>query len=160
MRIVSLLTAAAALAVILAATANGYPRPKPDALKKPFTGKPVTTGWHGSWRVTGGLDDGVSWRIFPAKSPACHAVTAGRTSCFIIQPPGLDDEWAGAITLQRRHVIFRMTYRPRPNTLGCFDDDPYTYRLTARRLSILKGGKHSCFWEPTAHFPITLKRVG
>lgn len=159
MRIAPLLTATT-LAGMLAATAGAYPHPKPDALKRPFTGRPVTAGWHGSWRITGGLDDGVSWRILAAKSPACRAITAGRTSCFIIRPPGLDDVWAGAITLQQGHVVFRMTYRPRPNTLGCFDDDPYTYRLTARRLLILKGGKHSCFWERTAHFPITLKRVG
>jgi hypothetical protein len=157
MRTVALLAALAALVAVPAA--DSYPKPKPGSLTRPFTGKPVTSRWYGHWRVSGGLDDGVDWRVFPTASPACRAVTAGRTTCFIIRPPGQNDEWAGAITLQGRHVIFRMTFRPRPNTLGCFADDPYTYRLSARRLSILSGGKHSCFWEPTANFPIILERL-
>jgi hypothetical protein len=157
MRIAAVLAAVAAFVAV--PTANAYPKPEPRALSQPFTGNPVTSTWYGRWRVSGGVDDGVSWRIFATASPACRAVTAGRTTCFILRPPGQTDEWAGAITLQGKHVIFRMTYRPRPNTLGCFTDDPYTYRLTARRISLLKGGTHSCFWEPTANFPITLKRV-
>ncbi len=159
MRNVSLIAAIAVLATAATALAGGYPHPEPDALAKAFTGKPVSRGWHGRWRVTGGLDDGVSWRILPTKSKACRAITAGRTSCFIIRPPGHDEDWAGAITLKGARVVLRMTYRPRPNTFGCFKDDAYTYKLTAQKISILKGSSHSCFWEPSAHFPVILKRV-
>jgi len=142
------------------ALAASYPTPEPDALAKPFTGKPASAGWYGRWRVSGGLDDGIVWRIRPTKSAACAAITAGRTSCFIIQPPGVDEVWAGAITLKGARVVLRMTYRPRPNTLGCFADDAYRYKRTARRISILKGSSHSCFLEPSGHFPVILKRVG
>lgn len=159
MRNVSLIAAIAILAMGTAALAAGYPTPEPDALAKPFTGKPVSPGWSGRWRVTGGLGDGVIWRILPTKSAACGAITAGRTSCFMIQPPGLDEVWAGAITLNGARVVLRMTYRPRPNTLGCFEDDAYTYKRTRLRISILKGSSTSCFWDPSEHFPVILKRV-
>ena len=157
-RAILLLAAVAAFSQPAAEAA--YPKPRPQDLAVPFTGKGVSADWLGRWKIVGGDDDGVVWRIFPRKSPACRSITAGRTSCFMIRPPGYSVDWAGSITLKGRRVVLRMTYRPRPNSLGCFHDDAYNYRLTARLLSIVKGSDHSCFWEPSAHFPIRLRRVG
>ena len=154
--------AAAAIVGLGAAGSLGaatYPPPKPEDLATPFTGKSIPRSWLGLWRVRGGDDDGVAWRILGRTSRACAVYTLGRVSCFLIRPPGYYGTWAGAITLADGRLILRMTYRPRPNTLGCFADDVYSYRLNARRLTIVSGTDHSCFWEPTAQFPIRLDRV-
>jgi hypothetical protein len=51
-----------------------------------------------------------------------------------------------------------MTYKPRPNTFACFADDPYSYRVSARTLTFLKGGRHSCFFSEPSEFPVKLAR--
>jgi hypothetical protein len=154
--------AAAAIIGLGAAGTTGaatYPPPKPEDVATPFSGMSVPRAWLGLWRVRGGDDDGVVWRFLGRTSRACAVYTLGRVSCFLISPPGQSENWAGAITLANGRLVLRMTYRPRPNTFGCFADDVYSYRLKARRLTIVSGTDHSCFWEPTAHFPIRLDRI-
>jgi hypothetical protein len=153
------LTALLLAALVAAQAAGAYPKPPKQNLERPFTGKPVARRWLGSWLVVGGESDGVTFRFFPRKSAACRTITAGRMSCFVSRPPGSTELWMGSVSLAGGKVVFRMTYRPRPDSFGCFEDDPYSYRLTAKRLSLVKGGPSSCFWEPTERFPILLKRV-
>lgn len=149
---------AVAVALGVSGTASGgYPKPLPKDLAKPFAGASVPSNWLGKWQQKNGQP--TVWQMFSKRSPACHAITAGRASCFTMKPEGLTDVWAGAISLARGKVVLRMTSRPRPNTFGCFDDDAYAYRISAHRLSIRRGSRHSCFFEPTAPFPIILERL-
>jgi hypothetical protein len=143
--ILILLSAASAVAGL------GIPKPAARDLAKPFTGAAVSRAWLGTWRVTTPSDDsGVLWRIRAASSPWCKSITAGRTTCFTLQPPGHLELWAGSITVAGGKAILRMTYRPRPNTFGCFADDAYRYRISARTLTF-KGGPHACFFtKPSA----------
>jgi hypothetical protein len=150
---------AVVLGTALPAGAASYPTPPPENLATSFTGSPVTPRWFGKWLETGDSNSGVAWQIFPKWAAACRTLVAGRTTCFVIRVPGQSGIWAGAITLSRGKVVFRMTYRPRPNTVGCFADDEYTYRLSKKQILILHGGSNSCMWEPTEHFPVHLKRM-
>jgi hypothetical protein len=147
------------LGTALPAGAANYPTPPPENLGTPFTGAPVTPSWFGRWRETGDSNTGVVWQMFSKRAAACRTLVAGRTTCFVIRVPGQSGIWAGAITLSRGKVVFRMTYRPRPNTIGCFADDEYTYRLSKKQILILHGASSSCMWEPTEHFPIHLERM-
>jgi hypothetical protein len=50
-----------------------------------------------------------------------------------------------------------MTYRGHARTVGCFDDDAYTYQVLPAQILILAGNAHSCFWQKgQEHFPIHL----
>lgn len=135
--------------VVASAAAAGLGIPKPAAkdLARPFTGSAVSRAWLGTWRVTTPSgDSGVLWRFYAASSPWCRSITAGRTTCFTLQPPGHLELWAGAVTTGGGKAILRMTYKPRPNTFSCFADDAYIYRMSAKTL-MMKGGPHACFFE-------------
>lgn len=134
-----------------AAAGVGIPRPAAKDLAKPFTGAAVGRAWLGTWQVTSpSADSGVVWRFYAASSPWCKSITAGRTTCFTMQPPGHLELWAGAVTIARGKAVLRMTFRPRPNTFGCFADDVYVYRISAKTLT-LKGGPQACFFDQPSH---------
>ena len=157
--LVSLIALVALVAAAAAEGGLGIPKPKPAALAKPFTGSAVGRAWLGSWRIaSGGDSDGVVWRFYAASSPWCKSITGGHTTCFTMQPPGHLELWAGAVTLFGRKVVLRMTYKPRPNTFGCFADDAYNYRISSRTLTLLNGGPRACFFDQPGQFPVTLSR--
>jgi hypothetical protein len=157
--LVSLVSLAALVTALAAAADVGIPRPKPADLAKPFVGAPVSHAWLGAWKITNPGDGyGVLYRFYSASSPWCRSITAGRTSCFTLQPPGHLELWAGSVTLAGGKVILRMTYKPRPNTFGCFADDAYPYRIAARTIKFLKGSSHACFFDQANEFPVTLVR--
>jgi len=156
--LIALIAVVAFLTAGTAAAGLGIPKPRPTDLAKPFTGAAVNRAWLGTWKLSGGDNAGVLWRFYPASSPWCRSITAGRTTCFTLRPPGHLELWAGAVTLAGGKVILRMTYRPRPNTFGCFVDDAYTYRISATTIRFLRGGPHACFFDQPADFPVTLAR--
>jgi hypothetical protein len=150
---------AAAVALVLTASASAYPKPSARFLAKPFTGTPLPSAWAGRWREAHTSNSGVLWHFFAKGSAACEALVAGRTSCFTLTPPGADWFDGGAITLDRTNAVFRMTYRGRPGTVGCFADDAYPFHASSTVILILAGNAHSCFWQTgVERFPVHLER--
>lgn len=150
----------AAFALALAATAGAYPRPPAKYLAKAFTGAPIPRSWVGRWRESNTTNDGVVWQFFPKGSAACEALVAGRTSCFTLRPPNANWFDGGSITIERATVVFRMTYRGRAATVGCFTNDTYPFRLRSTAILILSANPKSCFWQQhVEHFPVHLDHL-
>lgn len=154
--------AAAALVVLIAAPIAdaAYPKPPARYLATPFAGKPLPGVWFGKWRETGSSNDGVVWQFFGRSAPACKALVAGHTTCFVLRPPGVAWIDGGAATLDGPRLVLRMTYRGHPQTVGCFTNDEYGFRILSTKILILKGAPRACFWQRSAeHFPIHLDSI-
>jgi hypothetical protein len=126
-----------------------YPEPQAKQLDRPFTGVAVPNDWLGTWHNAAA---DIDWQILAASSSECRSLTRGRTTCFAFgaadSSTGASDVLAGgAITVNDRTVIFRMTYRQDSGGPGCFGDDRYTYRYTTESLELLKDDRKHCLWE-------------